>query len=66
MQNEIIDIIWDFAHSVAKTTLNPHITADASRSQNKKLAIDTAKEIMAVMKQHESTKQPTKNKATVG
>jgi hypothetical protein len=64
MKDEIIDIIWDFARSVAKTTLNPHITSAESIENNKILANRTANEIITIMNKHE-TESKSKSTAVV-
>ncbi len=66
MKDEIIDILWDFARSVSKTTLNPHLNYASSAQRNKDLASKAANDIIAQMKKHESSIQRAKNTAPVG
>lgn len=66
MKDEIIDILWDFARSVAKTTLNPHLNYASSAQRNKELATKAYNDIIMQIKQHEPTIQRTKDPTPVG
>jgi hypothetical protein len=67
MKDEIIDILWDFAHSTAKATLNPHITSpEQAKKVYKELANKSAQDIMTAIKKHEPKSTiPKKNSTTM-
>lgn len=60
MKDEITDIIWDFARSVSKTTLNPHLTYAASIERNNQLAAKAVNDIIAITKQHDPQQHTAK------
>ena len=65
IKDEIIDILWDFAHSTAKATLNKHITtSQEARTAYKELANKSAQDIMTAIKNHERNKSIQKTNST--
>lgn len=66
MRDEIIDILWDFARSVSKTTLNAHLNYQSAKEKNKETAVKSANEIIAHIKNHESKLSATQNSAQMG
>ena len=53
IREEIHDILWDFARSVAKTTLNPHLNYSQTVDFNKKVTTKAIDDIIQLQKHHE-------------
>ena len=59
IRETIHDILWDFARSVSKTTLNPHLNNSQMVDHNKKVTNKTIDKIINL--QNKSTKNINKN-----
>ena len=53
MRDEIKDIIWDFARSVSKTTLNPHLNYSETNEENASRTTAAVNDLLSVMKKYE-------------